>query len=879
MSTESAAEETGPAPTPDTAQESAAGQAPGPDDAAQAPEGEPGGQVGGEDTHFPEPDNRATDGAGADAEPSEGTAADQDGGSDPAASGAADGRDDEDARTAGQQAAEPEGGDQEQRGGAASGSTDGEQADARAEVAAGQAAEHEGAEQDAPHGSAAGSTEDAPADARAETADGSESAGDGDGQAPGDAATGEGAQVSEAEAELAAQREFRERIAQRKASKEGPIDAGAKLSGTAADLLAAVRAVESGGKPASSVFTAPAPARAPEPARTPEARPAATPAPEQGPRPGVPGPARAVAGPGAEAVAAVRAVLGEGGAPESLAAAAAGALGEGAEERLREDPWQLLRVPGVRPEQADGFARALLGAECGPDDERRGCAVAVWLLEQAALAGHTALDLPVLAEALGKYAVTDPEAAVQSAVAEGDALVLQDPLDEPPAQAAAPEQAEEEGEEPERPVRILVGLERYAMAEESLADGLARLVNAGAKDATPPAGWEEAATRAKGSTAELLRAVAAHRLVLHTGGEAARAEPVAVAKAAAGLGLRVCVAAHSADGRRRAAELLGPDAPREVTATVAGLVAHAEGPGRDADGALALDLLVVLDAPQLDVDGAALLVEQLPDGAGLLLSGDPGTLWSAGPGRVFADLLAAAVCPRIASRTPDFGPIGELVSGIGIGELNAVEAPGKEVVIVPVRDAAEAIHRTVQLVADSVPRAIGVPAEQTQVITVGHGGAAGTRALNAALKERLNPGPGRFGGFDPGDRVVHVPAPGRIRPGRVLGADAEGLRLDCDGEPVLVPKDRVEQAVRHGWAVTGHQAVGLRWPAAVVVLPGDATQGLTRPWVYTAFGRGERHLSVVHGADAALPRAVAELPAKPRTTRLQTLVRGQIPAS
>ncbi len=78
----------------------------------------------------------------------------------------------------------------------------------------------------------------------------------------------------------------------------------------------------------------------------------------------------------------------------------------------------------------------------------------------------------------------------------------------------------------------------------------------------------------------------------------------------------------------------------------------------------------------------------------------------------------------------------------------------------PVRDAGEAVHRTVQLVVDSVPRAFGVPAEETQVITPGHGGAVGTRVLNAALKERLNPGPGRFGGFDPGDRVVHSPCRG-----------------------------------------------------------------------------------------------------------------------
>ncbi|MCX5534578.1 DNA helicase RecD [Streptomyces sp. NBC_00006] len=676
-----------------------------------------------------------------------------------------------------------------------------------------------------------------------------------------------GADVSEAEAELAAQREFRERIAERKAAKEGPIDAGTKLSGTAADLLAAVRAVESGEKPAA----APVLARPePEPRRD---APAAAPAePVRRPQ------AAVQAGANPEAVDLVRAVLAEGGAPESLAGAAAAALGEGAGDELRADPWQLLRVSGVRPEQADGFARALLGAECGPDDERRGRAVTVWLLEQAANAGHTALDLSVLAEALGKQGVPDAEEAVQSAVAEGDALIFHDPLEEAPIPAPAAEEDGEE-EEAERPVRVLVGLERYALAEESLADGLARLLNAAPKDeGSATAGLEEAAAAERGTTAELIRAIAAHRLVLHTGGEAARAEPIAAAAAAGKLGLRVCVAAHGADGRRRAAELLGPDAPETATATVAGLLAQAEGPGLDRDGAFALDVLVVLDAPQLDVGDAAMLVELLADGTCLVLSGDPGTLWSAGPGRVFADVAAAEICPRIASRTPDFGPIGELVSGIGIGELNQVEAPGKEVVIVPVRDPAEAIHRTVQLVADSVPRAIGVPAEQTQVITPGHGGAAGTRALNVALKERLNPGPGRFGGFDPGDRAVYVTGRGRIRSGVVVGADAEGLRLECDGAPVLVPKEQVEQgAVRHGWAVTGHQAVGVRWPAAVVVLPGDATQALSRPWVYTAFGRGERHLSVVHGADTALPRAVSEIAAKPRTTRLRGLVAAQVP--
>ncbi|MFI1501321.1 helix-hairpin-helix domain-containing protein [Streptomyces platensis] len=773
------------------------------------------------------------------------------------------------------------------------------------------------------------------------------------------------------------------------AAKANPPSGSAKASADA--LAAAVRAVESGERSAASFFNdAPRPARPAAPAAQP-----AKPAPQGGPtgpgpevtrqrtaqetggpvRPdvtegGATGPASAApaaTGPAPAPRPAVRAlpgvegvrqVLAAGGAPETLAEQTAEVLGERAAEALAEDPWLLLGVPGVRPEQADGFARALLGPACGPGDERRAQALVGWLLEQAALAGHSALEAAALRAALAQRSVPDPDDALQAAIADGAVLVFQDAIDEPGGRARP---ATGDDEDEEQPVRVLLGLDRFAMAEESVADGLARLLNtfeavaeptqdtAPAEDgatgadgptageataggqatdettaagdaqvtdwdtagdnpaATAPAtdtptdhdtaphparpsaaAWEAVAAAAPSpSAAELIRAAAHSGLVAHTGAEAARAEPAALIAAARSLGLRAFGATHTENGRRRlAAQFTGstPDAPATgspdpatAAVTVAGLLSGREGPGRDADGALALDLLVVLDAPQLDLETAALLVESLTDGTRLVLSGDPGVLWSAGPGRLFADLLAARFCPQVASRTPDFGPIGELVSGIGIGELSQVEAPGKEVVIVPVRDAGEAVHRTVQLVADSVPRAFGVPADHTQVITVGHGGAAGTRALNAALKERLNPGPGRFGGFDPGDRVAYAPAPGRTVPGTVTGADAAGLHLDCDGSAVVVPREQVGTgAVRHGWALTAHQAAGTRWPAAVVVLPGDATGGLTRAWVYTAFSRGERHLSVVQGADQALARAVAEVPVKERTTRLRSLLQQSV---
>ncbi|GGT11572.1 hypothetical protein GCM10010222_61950 [Streptomyces tanashiensis] len=661
----------------------------------------------------------------------------------------------------------------------------------------------------------------------------------GGGQGDAGASGGDAPELSDAQAELAAQRELRARIEARKAEKSGPLTSGAKLSGTAADLLAAVRAVEGGSASGSTFYEAPEPA---------PRRPAAETAPAMTVRP--PAPERPTA-PAPGTTAAVREVLAEGGAPEALAGQVAAALGEGAATALREDPWQLLTVSGVRPEQADGFARALLGSACGPGDPRRTVALTVWLLERAALQGHTALEIQTVRAGLAGHAVPDPEEAVETAVSEAAVLVFQEEetAEEPDGDEDAGEESSAPEQEPAAPV--LLGLDRYALAEESLADGLARLVRTATADT-----WEGG---------ELERAAGAHGLVLHTGGEASRAEPVALAAAARERGLRTLVAVHAGDGRRAA----GLDA-----VTVADLLSGTAGPGRDEEGALALDLLVVLDAPQLDVETGAMLVESLPDGCRLVLSGDPEVLGAPGAGRVFADVLAARVCPRIASRVPDPGPLGELVSGIGVGELNQVEAPGKEVVIVPVRDAGEAVHRTVQLVADSVPRAIGVPSEQTQVVTVGHGGSAGTRALNAALKQRLNPGPGRFGGYDIGDRVAYAPAPGHTVTGTVLSADTDGLRLRCGDDELLVPRERVESALRHGWALTAHQAAGARWPAVVVVLPGDAAGGLSRPWVYTAFGRAERHLSVVHGVDQALARAVAEGVAPERTTRLRPLLEG-----
>jgi exodeoxyribonuclease V alpha subunit len=205
------------------------------------------------------------------------------------------------------------------------------------------------------------------------------------------------------------------------------------------------------------------------------------------------------------------------------------------------------------------------------------------------------------------------------------------------------------------------------------------------------------------------------------------------------------------------------------------------------------------------------------------------------------------------------------------GGLVPVDPADREVVIVPAGEAREAAHRAVQLVTDSIPRALGIPAEDVLVVTPAQRGEAGANALNQALKERLNPGPGPF---DPGDRVVAVtdlPQAAAGEFGTVVAA-----KPDEDAVDVAFPSGTASvpgASLRHGWAVTVHRAQGARWPAAVAVLSDEAAGSLTRPLVVGAFTRARRHLSIVHAAGPELARAVRERSEPARRTRLTDLLR------
>ncbi|MBO0770938.1 MAG: AAA family ATPase [Actinobacteria bacterium] len=667
--------------------------------------------------------------------------------------------------------------------------------------------------------------------------------------------------------------------------------------------------------------------------------------------------------------------------PARFAGPAVARLGASAARQLTDDPWRLLMLPAIRPDQADWFARQRLGRDADPQDPRRGRALTGHLLARAARDGHTAVPAAVIASSLRRFRIEDPVAAIAAAVDEGTVIPLPGPADETGAgdgtsndaaagdhggpgpdaggsRRAAPDGGAgadggaADGDEPGAGQGAgLLALARYAMAEEAVAEGLQRLLalaeplpdgpddespagepppDEGSADgdpaAEPPASESPAAeppadegTADEGTAngdagVELdeaqqaaVRAVAGHGVSVLSGGPGTgKSRTVAaVVTLASARGLRVALAAPTGRAAKRLEELAG------APATTLHRLLGAQGRGRADDGRapadggassqagagdqawvftrneewpLDEDLVVIDEVSMLDAELAAALVEACADGTRLLLVGDPAQLPSIGAGRVLADIIDSGTVPVTELtrlyRQRAGGVIARLATAVRGGTLPPVDSPEREVVVVPVRASTEAARRVVQLVTDSIPRALGIQPADIQVITPVHRGPAGTIELNRALKQRLNPGPGARGGFDPGDRVVSIAnhadegfTNGEV--GTVTGPDDDGLLVAFPAGPVSVP-GKVLGDLRHGWALTVHRAQGSEWPAVVAVFPAEATGMLSRPLVYTALTRAQRHLSVVHGAGPALARSVATIGERPRVTRLAALLRDGI---
>ena len=299
---------------------------------------------------------------------------------------------------------------------------------------------------------------------------------------------------------------------------------------------------------------------------------------------------------------------------------------------------------------------------------------------------------------------------------------------------------------------------------------------------------------------------------------------------------------------------------------------------------LEADAVILDEMSMVDLPLFAALLRALRPGCRLVMVGDPDQLPSVGAGNVFADLIRSGAVETVALteifRQAEQSAIVRNAHAVNQGQPPAFLNDQKDFFFLCRRDGQRAADTIVELVQTRLPKNMGVPPSQIQVLTPTHKGPSGTLALNRALQSALNPPmPGkheRLWGerlFREGDRIMQTRndydvvwerADGYVGTGIFNGDVGRIEEIDPSGEWLSVNFDdriatyTVDQLneIDLAYAMTVHKAQGSEYRAVVLAAVSGPPGLMVRGVLYTALTRA-RELLVLVGDDAAVTKMAA----------------------
>ncbi len=529
--------------------------------------------------------------------------------------------------------------------------------------------------------------------------------------------------------------------------------------------------------------------------------------------------------------------------------------GSRAHRIVREHPYDLTSVFGVGFQTADTIARSLDVAAESPARTRAGV---LHVLSEAERAGSTCLPVPELAGRAGELLGVAPDAARLNEMADADELVLE--IDSAGAVwAYRPEIAQ---------------LERdLAEIVRSLAGAEASLKAAG----TPPA--DDLIPAPEQSAA--IRAAFASRLSIVTGGPGTgkTATIRLICAAAREQTASVLLVAPTGRAARRMAESSGLDA-----STVHSALGWIPGQGPTVDE-LDTDLLIVDETSMANLELLVTVLRAVGPRTHVVLVGDADQLAPVGAGKPFAELVEARPVP-IAELTHIFRQAAGSMIVRGAHAVREGRAPSfatsesltRDLFLIERDDPRAALDEVVTLVTERLPTHFGVDSlSDIQVFAPVYRGPLGIDALNARLREALNPGgrPVLGGRLRVGDKLM---LSGRnlhelgLMNGTILrlldhNEDDEVLVVEADGVVVHLPEEEAGK-LQLAYACSIHKGQGIELPVAIVIAHAAAgAYFLRREMLYTAMTRARRATLIV-GQRAVVARAAATPDTSRRFSRL-----------